>query len=601
VKYRRLLPYILRRWPALLAILVLTAGFSLAGALQPWPMKVLVDHALGSAPLPPALRQLLEGFPGGLTPGALVVAAAVASVLLFFLNSVLDVALSWVWTATGQRLVYDLAADLFRRLQRLSLLFHSRRSVGDSLSRLTGDSWCVYTVADSLLISPAQHGLTLVSIGAVAWSLDPRLTLVAFSVTPLLAVSALVFGNRLKDRTKQSREVESRLMAFVHQTLASIPVVQAFGTEQRNGERFRVLAGRATRLSQQGNLLKSAFGLINGSAVTASTAVVLWIGGVSVLRGELSLGSLLVFLAYLKSIHGGANGLIKIYGTLKTVEPSLDRLLEVLDSEEQVREAPAARPLAPPPPGRGAHVRLEAVSFGYSPDRPVLREVTLEARPGETVALVGQTGAGKSTLVSLIPRFFDPWQGRVLFDGVDVREVQLQSLRAQVSLVLQEPFLLPLTIAENIAYGRPGASAEEIRAAAVAANAHTFIERLPQGYDTVIGERGATLSGGEKQRLSIARALLKDAPVLILDEPTSALDVRTEGLLLEALERLMAGRTTFIIAHRLSTIRRADRIVVIEEGRVVEQGSHAELLQAHGTYHQLHDYYDVALKRTVAV
>jgi ATP-binding cassette subfamily B protein/subfamily B ATP-binding cassette protein MsbA len=263
-------------------------------------------------------------------------------------------------------------------------------------------------------------------------------------------------------------------------------------------------------------------------------------------------------------------------------------VFEVLEAEERVQDAPDAKPLPAHPVGERGHVRLERVTFGYEPGRPVLKNVTLEAHPGEVVALVGQTGAGKSTLTALVPRLFDPWEGRVIVDGMDVRDVQLASLRAQVALVLQEPFLLPLTVAENIAYGRPGASQAEIKAAAVAAGADAFIRRLGEGYDTVIGQRGSTLSGGEKQRLAVARALLKDAPVLILDEPTSALDAQTEALLMEALERLMEGRTTFIISHRLSTVRHANRIAVIEEGQVAETGTQQELLAARGAYYRLH-------------
>jgi len=244
-------------------------------------------------------------------------------------------------------------------------------------------------------------------------------------------------------------------------------------------------------------------------------------------------------------------------------------------------------------------VRLENVTFGYESARPVLKGVTLEAQPGEIVAIIGPTGTGKSTLVSLIPRFFDPWQGRVMIDGMDLRDVQLASLRKHVALVLQEPFLLPLTVAENIAYGRPEASRDEVVAAAVAASADGFIRRLPEGYDTVIGERGATLSGGEKQRISIARALLKDAPILILDEPTSALDAETEALLLEALDRLIAGRTTFIIAHRLSTIRNADRIVVMDDGQIIETGTHQELLAANGQYHRFHSLQNALIREAV--
>jgi ATP-binding cassette subfamily B protein/subfamily B ATP-binding cassette protein MsbA len=263
--------------------------------------------------------------------------------------------------------------------------------------------------------------------------------------------------------------------------------------------------------------------------------------------------------------------------------------MEVLEAQEEVQDAPDAQPLPVRKLGAQGHVRLEHVSFGYEPDRPVLTDITLEAHPGETVALVGPTGVGKSTLVSLIPRFFDPWEGRVLFDGIDVRKVQLASLRSHISIVLQEPFLLPLTVAENIAYGRPEASREEIIEAAVAARADEFIRQLSQGYDTVIGERGMTLSSGEKQRLAIARALLKDAPVLILDEPTSALDAQTEVDLLVSLERLMVGRTTFIIAHRLSTIQQADRIIVLDKGEIVEEGAHEELLAVKGLYQRFHE------------
>jgi ATP-binding cassette subfamily B protein/subfamily B ATP-binding cassette protein MsbA len=264
------------------------------------------------------------------------------------------------------------------------------------------------------------------------------------------------------------------------------------------------------------------------------------------------------------------------------------RVFEVLDLDERIRDAPDARPLPARPAGQRGHVRLEGITFGYEPGQAVLENISMEVSPGETVALVGRTGAGKSTLVSLIPRFFDPWAGRVLLDGTDIRKVQLASLRAQIAPVLQEPFLLPLSVADNIAYGRPGADRDAIVAAAVAANADGFIRRMSDGYDTLLGERGATLSGGERQRISIARALLKDAPVLILDEPTSALDAETEALLIEALARLMRGRTTFLIAHRLSTIRNADRIVVLENGRIQESGTADELLAKNGRYRLLH-------------
>jgi ATP-binding cassette subfamily B protein/subfamily B ATP-binding cassette protein MsbA len=434
-------------------------------------------------------------------------------------------------------------------------------------------------------VAPAQHLFTLAAVGLLAWQLDPLLTLLCFALAPLMGGSALFFGARLKRRSRQNQEAKSRLTSFVHQTLTAMPMVQAFGTGARNGAQFRSLADEAVTLLQRGTLVNSAYGLVNGSVITLSTALVLYVGGQQVLSGAMTVGSLLVLLAYLKLMQGAVQGLLSTYGQLKSTEANLDRVLEVLETEPTVQESPKASLLPARVTGR---VQFQGVTFGYQPEAPILQEIDLEVLPGETVALVGSTGAGKSTLASLLPRFFDPWQGRILLDGVDLRQLQLKSLRSQISLVLQDPFLLPLTIADNIAYGRPTAARAEIIRAAELANADDFIRQLPQGYDTVIGERGATLSGGQKQRLSIARALLKDAPILLLDEPTSALDVATEALIMAALQQLMAGRTTFIIAHRLSTVQRADRIVVLDQGRIAEVGSHRALLDSRGLYFRLH-------------
>jgi ATP-binding cassette subfamily B protein len=587
-RYRRLFRYPLRRWPILILIFSLTGLTTAVTVLQPWPMKILVDYALGSMNIPTVLNSILTVFSLSPSPEILIFFSAIASLGLFVFNKTLALGLNWAWAVIGQRSVYDLAADLFHRLQRLSLLFHSRRNTGDSLNLLTMDTYCVYTIISRLLISPAQHLLTLVTIGLVAWSMDPSSTAITLLIVPAMAGMSYLFGPRLKRRARKSREVQSHLMSFVHQTLTAMPVVKAFGTEESNLQQFQHLADNVIDISQHSSLLDRFFNLLNSLTSTICTAIILYFGGQLVLLDALSLGGLLVFLSYTNTLLAGFRGLFSIYATMKSTEASIDRVMEVLEAQEEVQDAPDAQPLPIHKPGPRGHIRLEHVSFGYEPDRPVLKDISLEAHPGETVALVGPTGAGKSTLVSLIPRFFDPWEGRVLFDGIDVRKVKLASLRAQISLVLQEPFLLPLTVAENIAYGRPGASRDEIVAAAVAARADEFIRQLPQGYDTVIGERGATLSGGEKQRLAIARALLKDAPVLILDEPTSALDAETETQLMEALECLMEGRTTIIIAHRLSTIRLADLIVVLEEGQVAEEGTHETLLEVEGSYHRLH-------------
>ncbi len=581
-KLRRLAPYLARQRRAIAAIVLLTITSATIAALQPWPMKLLVDQVLGEG------RGSTLAIAGmQLSPAALVLAAAGAGFFLFAVDSALNVALGLSWTLGGQRMVYDLAADLFARLQRMSLLFHSRRSVGDSLSRLTEDTWCIYTVADGLM-SPIHQALMLISLACVGLALDPVLTAWCLGVAPLLAAASQFFGGRLKQRSKLGREATSRLMSFVHQTLGAMPIVQAFGAEERNLGQFRNLAKDAVVLAQRGNLLGSSYELVTGLITTLGMAVILYVGGARVLSGAIPLGTLLVFIAYVRQMQGASGSLFKTFASLKSAEASMDRLLEVLESQELVCEAPDAKPLSQLAQGQPGHVRLENVTFGYEPNHPILQQISLEARPGEVIALVGPTGAGKSTLVSLIARFADPWQGRIIFDGVDIRRATLASVREQVSIVLQDPFLLPLSIADNIAYGRPSASREEVIQAAIVARADHFIGRLPEGYDTVLGERGATLSGGERQRLAIARALLKDAPVLILDEPTSALDSQTEMLLLEALERLMQGRTTFIIAHRLSTIRHADRIAVLENGRIVESGSQQQLLAANGLFRRLY-------------
>jgi ATP-binding cassette, subfamily B, bacterial len=581
------LPYVAKEWRGLVLILAATLLSAAMAVAQPWPLKIIVDNALGGEPLSGALARGLEALALSPTPMTLILGAAIAGVLITTLTAVMSTAITWGWAATGGRMVFDLMRAVFHQLQRASITFVQRRHVGDLLERLTVDTYSLQALCSELLVSPVHQLLTVGGITYVAWRLDPQLTVLALILAPAMSFSAWFFGKRLKGRTTEGRRAESDLSTFVHQTLTAIPMVQAFGRMQRNREQFRALSARAIRVSQRGVLAKHSYSTVNGATFAIGSAIVLFVGGMRVLNDSLSVGSLLVFMAYLRSIRAGGEGLLNTYGSVKQAEAKLDRVLEVLDTAERVEEKAGAPKLERLPRGRGGHVRVEGVTFGYEAGRPVLRDVSLEARPGEVVGLVGATGSGKSTLVSLIPRFFDPWEGRVLFDGIDIREVKLSSLRDQVSLVLQEPFLLAMSVADNIAYGRPEASREEIVAAAEAAQADAFIRELPNGYETVIGERGATLSGGQRQRIAIARALLKDAPVLILDEPTSALDAQTESSLLGALDRLMEGRTTFVVAHRLSTIRRADRIVVVEGGCVVEEGSAEALLAAQGRYHHL--------------
>jgi ATP-binding cassette, subfamily B, bacterial len=582
--YKRLLPYIFAQWRKFGLILVVTAAASGIVAVEPLPLKLLVDYAAGSQPAPPWLIRLLEGVFLQPDPIVLVFVAAGASLGLFLLVSAVDALLSWAWVSAGQRMVYDLSAALFYKLQRLSLASHVKRPIGDSLGRLVHDSWSIYSLSAGVM-SPIQALMTLVTVGAVSYRLDPGLAAVSLALAPALGAVSFFFGPKIKKRAHFGREAESRLMSFVHQTLEAIPLVQAFGTEARNRQHFHSMADDAVTISRKSVLVGGTYRLMTGFLLTAGLGVILLVGSRKVLAGTMPLGSLLVFLAYMKTLQTTTESLLKEYGALKPVQASVERVLDVLDSRDIIQEKPAAQNLTERSRGE---ISFEDVRFGYETGHPILRGVTLTVHPGETVAVVGASGAGKTTLVSLIPRFFDPWEGRVTLDGTDVRDIKITSLREQVALVLQDPFLLQLSVAENIAFGRPHATRDEIEAAAEAANADGFIRRLPDGYDTVIGQRGSTLSGGERQRISIARALLKDTPILILDEPTSALDASSETAVMKAIERLMANRTTIIVAHRLSTARKADRIVVLDLGTIVEVGSHRELMAARGFYHSLY-------------
>jgi ATP-binding cassette subfamily B protein/subfamily B ATP-binding cassette protein MsbA len=419
----------------------------------------------------------------------------------------------------------------------------------------------------------------------IMWQMDTALTLLALIVIPFMLLTVYLYTKPMNELSYQQNEVEGEIYNVVEQTLSAIPVIQAFNCEEQNDQRLLETTNRTLNATINSSKAQFRFKIFTGLSTAVGTAAILWVGGNHVLEGTLTVGSILVFISYLGFLYSPLESLMYTSITVSDAAGSGRRVMEILDTEQEVESRSGATVIT----SVQGHICIENVTFGYETTRPILHDVSFEALPGQTIAIVGPTGTGKSTLVSLVPRFFDPSQGRVTIDGVDVRDLELKSLRSQVGIVLQEPFLFPLSIAENIAYGRPDASREEIEAAARDANAHQFIERLPEGYETIIGERGATLSGGERQRLSIARALLKNAPILILDEPTSALDSQTESLLLEALERLMKNKTTLIIAHRLSTVRRADQIIVLEGGKIVERGTHDELLKNKKLYTFLYE------------
>jgi ATP-binding cassette subfamily B protein/subfamily B ATP-binding cassette protein MsbA len=574
------------RWKGLagvLALMLLAAGLQ---ALKPWPLKILVDHVFAQRVLPPSMAWL-ESLPGAETRGGLCAYLAAGTLLIFAATWAVQAVQSLLQSSVALRITYSLGAAVFEHLQRLSLRYHSRQPAGDLVRRVTRDSRCARDLVIDVLVPALTSLFTLGVMFMVMWRLDAVLTLAGLLVVPAMVFAQRRFYRPMTERSFEQQQLEGQLMSQTEQTLSAIQLVQAFRRERHEEARFRGTAADTLRAYFRCLAAQLKFQLSVNAATAVGRSALMLLGGWHVLDGSLTVGGLLVFLAYLSSLYEPLQTLSQLSVGLAATEASARRVFEVLDHQDFVTSS-GESPQPSPEQCAAVAIRFDRVSFAYEAGRPVLHEIDLDIQPGERVALVGHTGAGKTTIVSLLMRFFDPTDGRITLGGVDLREMTPQSLRAQVSILLQDPFLLPVSIAENIAYGRPNATPEEIAAAASAAGADDFIRRLPQGYATVVGEAGATLSGGEKQRIAIARALLKDAPLLILDEPTSALDAVTEKQLMDSLGRLMSGRTTILIAHRMSTIRHAERIVVFDEGRKVEEGSERELLSHSGAYRRMH-------------
>jgi ATP-binding cassette, subfamily B, bacterial len=570
-------------WKALSLAIVAVIGETVADVAEPWPVKVIVDNLLEHKKLPASIAPIVAWL--GRDALAILNFALVAIILIAAVGAVSSYFEKYLTTTVGQWVSHDLRLLLYQRIQRLSLLEHGESRSGDLISRVTSDIDAIQDFITSALLGIIVNLLTLVGMIGVMFYINWRFTLIALSVAPVLFLVVYFYSRRIKKASRAVRKKESEMLSSVAEILGSIQVVQAFAREDYEERKFNWESKQSVRAALQARSMKARLSPIVDILVAVGTCLVLGYGARLALNGELTTGVLIVFLTYLKNSYKPMRELSKMTNTISKAAIAFERIQEVMSSESRVSDLPTAGN-APPFQGR---IEFDHISFSYGPDIQILKDVSLLIEPGQVAAIVGPSGTGKTTIASLVPRFFDPQSGSVKIDGIDIKQFTLKSLRDQISFVLQDNLLFSGTIWENIAYGRPDADPMDTIKAAEIAHAHDFIVNMPHGYGTLVGERGVTLSGGQRRRIAIARAIVRNTPILILDEPTSGLDAASERAVTDALDFLMKGRTCIIIAHHLHTIRNADVIFVIKDAEIVERGRHDELLEKGGVYARLHE------------
>ena len=570
------------RWPTLTIALIAVLGETVTDVLSPWPIKIVIDNVLRSKNLPPWLEAIVGDLFGNNKLAVLEFAVAFVMAIAV-VGAVSSYVESYLTTSISQWVSHDLRRTLYHHIQRLSLAEFDQARTGDLITRVTSDIESIQDFLDQALLGMLVNVLTLFGMVGVMFYTDWRFTLIALSVAPVLLLVVYTFTRRIKQASRAVRKKESELVSVVEEVLTSVRVVKAFAREDYEEKRFEAESLENVETALQARGIKAKLSPFVDIIVAVGTCLVLWYGARFVLARRMEVGVLVVFVLYLGRMYRPMRALSKMTDTVSKALVGYERIKEVLGIESRVRDLPRARRA----PRFKGEVEFDHVTFGYDQQTPVLKDISFRIEPGQIAALVGPSGTGKTTVISLIPRFYDPSSGYVKIDRKNAREFTLKSLREQMSFVLQETLLFRATVWENIAYGRPDASRKQIFQAAELANAREFIEKMPQGYNTIVGERGVTLSGGQRQRIAIARAVIRDTPILILDEPTTGLDSASEEAVVEALDRLMKGRTTIVIAHHLPTIRNADVIFVMKESELVESGTHDALLAKNGLYTEL--------------